>query len=152
MTLQDLIEKLLSRHGADGSCGAAEQVADHHSWSQAVGKLCDQVAAWLEPAVAAGVLAVQREEVVVEGPCSVGLLPALSVAGGRIRVRLVPAAAGFAPAVPGDVGQVHLECGPMRVQLVLGQVGEWRAVPLRGAPRRELTQDLLCGILAEMLL
>jgi hypothetical protein len=155
MTMRDLIEKLKER---------PKTVGEHRDdqtkeWKQALDDLFTEIEGWLAPAKRAGVLTTTRSETTIaEQDLGEYAAPVLHISDGRLTVRLEPVGGRVAGVVAaggkrhlGLRGRVDLVCGPTRIPLVRDLSRVWRALPLRGEPRK-LTEESFAEILGEVLL
>ncbi|KYF64431.1 hypothetical protein BE11_04455 [Sorangium cellulosum] len=155
MSMRDLIEKLKERPKT------AEEHRDQQKreWLRSLDVLFREIEGWLAPAVSAGVLKTARSEIeVVEQDLGAYYAPTLEIRDDRLTVRLEPVGVRVVGVVAaggrrhvGLRGRVDLVCGPIRIPLVRGTSGVWKALPLRGEPR-DLTEESFADILGEVLL
>jgi hypothetical protein len=155
MTMRNLIEKLKERPGS------VEEHRDEQKkeWKKSLEVLFTEIEGWLAPAVSAGVLTTARSDTTIfEQDLGEYSAPVLQISDGRLTVRLEPVGGRVAGVVAaggrrhiGLRGRVDLICGPIRIPLVRGSSGAWKALPLRGEPR-DLTEESFAEILGEVLL
>jgi hypothetical protein len=155
MTMRDLIDKLKEQ----------PKTVDEHreeqkrEWLAALGGLFTNIERWVEPAVHEGVLRTSRSSIEVAEP-DLGnyVAPVLEIRASGLTVSFYPVGRRVAGVVAagghrliGLRGRVDLVCGPIKIPLVRGTGGSWKALPLRGEPR-DLTEDSFAAILGEVLL
>jgi hypothetical protein len=155
MTMHDLIEKLKEQ----------PKTVDEHreeqkrEWLSALERLFSDVKGWVEPAEREGVLRTVGSSVeIVEQDLGSYVAPVLEILARGLTISLTPIGGRVAGVVAasghrlvGLRGRVDLVCGPIKIPLVRGTGGTWKALPLRGDPR-ELTEESFAEILGEVLL
>jgi hypothetical protein len=155
MTMRSLIDKLKEQPATEDERRRQQK----QEWLQALGQLFTDIEGWVKPAVDEGVLRISRSSTeVVEQDLGDYMAPILEIrARGLtlrfepIGIRVVGVGAPGGHRLIGMRGRVDLICGPIKIPLVRGTEGTWKALPLRGEPR-ELTEESFAEILSDVLL
>ncbi len=155
MTMRSLIDKMKEQPRTVEE-GRAEQKQEG---LRALDQLFTVIERWVKPAVDEGVLGTSRSSVgVFEHDLGTYQAPTLEIRAGGLTLRFDPIGLRVAGMVAsgghrliGLRGRVDLVCGPIKIPLVRGTGGAWKALPLRGEPR-DLTEESFAEILGEVLL
>jgi hypothetical protein len=155
MTMRTLIDKLKERP----KTVEEDRNEQKREWLSALDQLFRDIEGWVQPAVREGVLKTSRSEVEIDEP-DLGsyVAPLLEIRAGGLLIRLEPVGVRVVGVVAsgghrliGLRGRVDLVCGPIKVPLVRGTGGTWKALPMRGEPC-DLTEESFAEILGEVLL
>jgi hypothetical protein len=155
MTMRHLIDKLKEQPATVEQWRTEQKQA----WLLALDQLFTNIEGWVKPAKDEGVLETSRSTIgIVEQDLGAYQAPALEIRARGLTLRFDPIGVRVAGVVAsggrrliGLRGRVDLVCGPIRIPLVRGAGGAWKALPLRGEPR-DLTEESFTEILGEVLL